>query len=265
MNIVITGASSGIGKTVATYLASKGHRVIGTSRNQEGLFENFELVKLDVTSDDSVENFTKNVFHKISTIDVLINNAGFCVSGPIESISIEETKTQIDTNYLGVVRVTQKFLPHFRARNFGYILNISSMAGLIGMPFQAHYSASKFALEGFTEALRLELSPFNIKVCNINPGDFKTNFTTNRKISKTITPAYQTKFEQVLSIYENDEKNGSDPILIAKLIDGLIKKKNLKIRYIVGKPSQTIAISLKRIFGARFFETMLKRIWKIKD
>lgn len=264
MTIVITGASSGIGNIVGEYLVSKGHQVVGTSRYKEGRFGSLEIIRLDVTNDDSVKNFAQTVLQRFNKIDVLINNAGFVVSGPAENISIEECKNQFETNYFGVVRVTCKLLPHFRENRKGKIINISSLAGLIGMPFQSQYSASKFALEGFTEALRLELLPFNVQVCNINPGDFRTSFTANRKTAAFIDNEYKEKYEQVLSMYEDDEKNGSDPILIAKLIETLIHKGTLKVRYIVGKPTQTIAIGLKRLFGESLFEKVMKILWKVK-
>lgn len=263
MNIVITGASSGIGKTIGEYLVAKGHRVVGTSRHKEGVFGNLEIVRLDVTDDDSVEKFVPLVIQKLNSIDALINCAGFVISGPVENFSIEECKSLFETNYFGTIRVTTALLPHFRENGKGKIFNMSSMAGLIGMPFQAHYSASKFALEGLTEALRLELFPFNIQVCNINPGDFNTNFTANRKITAIIGVAYKDKFNQVLSMYERDENNGSNPIMIAKLVESLLYKKKLKVRYVIGKPTQTIAISLKRIFGESIFEYVMKKIWKV--
>jgi short-subunit dehydrogenase len=264
MNIVVTGASSGIGQIIAKHLSELGHQVIGTSRYQEGQFDNYELLKLDVTSDDSVSEFIENLSCTFPYIDVLINNAGYVVCGSIENTSIVEAKMQFETNYFGVIRVTQKLLPQFRAQNKGKIINICSMAGKIGMPFQAHYSASKFALEGFTEALRLELSPLGIQVCNINPGDFKTGITANRKIAKQIDEAYQQNFKSVLDKYEKEERNGSDPIQIAKLIAILIRQSNLKVRYTVGKTTQTSAILLKRIFGAQLFEKVMKMMWKIK-
>jgi len=263
MNIVITGASSGIGKVVANYLSQLGHRVIGTSRFVEGSFENFELLKLDVTSNNSVQEFMNQLFEKISQVDVLINNAGYVISGPIESISMEEAKSQLETNYFGVVRVTQKFIPHFRMNNNGKIINICSIAGHIGMPFQAHYSASKFALEGFTEALRLELYQFNIEVCNINPGDFKTNISANRKLANHIDSVYKSEFDRIIGMYADEEDNGADPKQIAQLIASLLSKKKLKVRYTVGKTSQTMAITFKRIFGAQIFEFVMKKMWKI--
>lgn len=263
MNIVITGASSGIGKIVATYLSQLGHRVIGTSRFVEGSFENFELLKLDVTSDDSVKEFRKQLFEKVSQVDVLINNAGFVISGPIESLSTKEAQQQFETNYFGVVRVIQQLIPHFRMNNKGKIINICSIAGHIGMPFQAHYSASKFALEGLTEALRLELCRFNIQVCNINPGDFKTNISANRKLANHIESVYKSEFDRIIGMYADEEDNGADPILIAKLIENLLTQKKLKVRYTIGKMSQTMAITFKRIFGAQIFEFVMKKMWKI--
>lgn len=263
MNIVITGASSGIGKVIGEYLLTRGHQVIGTSRYHEGPFGHLELLRLDVTSDESVEEFTQTLGSRFDRIDVLINNAGFALCGPIENTSIAECKEQFETNYFGVVRVTTSLLPFFRKQRTGKIITISSLAGLIGMPFQAHYSASKFALEGFTEALRMELSPFHIQACTINPGDFHTSFTANRKMASSIDPAYSESCGQLLAQYEEEERNGSDPILIAKLVASLIQRKRLKVRYIVGKPSQTVSVTLKRIFGESLFEKVMKLIWKI--
>lgn len=263
MNIIITGASSGIGKVVAERLSNLGHQVIGTSRYNEGSYKNFELFKLDVANDQSVDEFMQKMFKKFSKIDVLINNAGYVMSGPIENITIPEAKQQLDTNYLGVVRMTQKILPHYRANNKGKIINICSMAGQIGMPFQGHYSASKFALEGFVEALRLELTPYNIQVCNINPGDFKTNISANRKTTEHIGVAYTSTFKRMVEIYAKEEFNGANPQQIAKLIANLLSKKSLKTRYTVGKFSQTSAIIFKRIFGSQIFESVMKWMWKI--
>jgi NAD(P)-dependent dehydrogenase (short-subunit alcohol dehydrogenase family) len=263
MNIVITGASSGIGLTIAKHLASLGHQVVGTSRYKEGPFENFELLKLDVTDDASVEKFAGQILERLSQIDVLINNAGYVIAGPIENITIEEAKQQLDTNYFGFVRLTQRFLPNFRANNTGKIINICSLAGQIGMPFQAHYSASKYAVEGFTEALRLELAPYNIQVCNINPGDFCTNITANRKTTSHIDSAYLKQYENLISIYATEENNGADPQIIAELISSLLYKKKLKVRYTVGKFSQTSSVFFKRFFGAEIFERVLKMMWKI--
>ena len=218
--------------------------------------------QFDVTDKESVNNACKLALDKLTRIDVLINNAGFGIYGPIEQTSIEEAKSQFETNYFGVVRMTNEILPHFKSnRNGGLIINISSLAAFIGLPFQGHYSASKFALEGYIEALRMELKPFNIKACNINPADFKTEFTANRKLVSNISIEYQEKFNQFLKMYEKDESDGSNPILIAKLIDKLINQDNIKVRYLIGKQSQTIGFNMKRLLGSSLFEKMMNKMW----
>lgn len=263
MNIIITGASSGIGKTVAGYLTDKGHQVIGTSRHPSQSDDKFEILKLDVTDEASVANFTKNVLQKFTKIDVLINNAGFVISGPSESTTMDECKSQFETNYFGVVRMTNQFLPLFRKQRDGLIINISSLGGLISMPFQAHYSASKFALEGYTEALRMELAPYHVRVCNINPGDLNTSFTNNRHIIHHVERDYKSKFTELLNRYEKEERRGSDPLLVAKLIYSLIGKKKVRMRYLVGKRSQTIGYTMKRLFGSTIFEKVMMSMWKV--
>ena len=263
-NIFITGASSGIGKTIAEYLSENGCNVIGTSRKSVSSNSKFDLIYLDVTDEASVHAAYQYAVEKLSSIDVLINNAGFGLYGALEDTSITEAKAQMETNYFGVVSMVNAFLSHFRKNKNGLIINISSMGGLIGLPFQGHYSASKFALEGYTEALRMELKPFNISVCNINPGDFNTTFTSNRKLTEALSGEYKEKFNQFLETYSKDEGNGSDPIIIAKLIHRLIRtEKNVDIRYVIGKKSQTSGLFLKRIVGERIFEKILMKIWNI--
>lgn len=263
-NIFITGASSGIGKTIAEYLSEKGYNVIGTGRKSGSKSSKFELISLDVTDEESVRTAFQYAIEKLSTIDVLINSAGYGLYGSLEDTSIEEAKAQLDTNYFGVVRVIKAFLPHFRKNQNGLIINISSMGGLIGMPFQGHYSASKFALEGYTEALRMELKPFNIMVCNINPGDFNTTFTSNRKLTESLSRHYKEKYNQFLETYSKEEENGSDPIIIAKLVHRLIGTvKNVSVRYVIGKKSQTMGLFMKRIVGERLFEKVMMKMWHV--
>lgn len=222
------------------------------------------MITLDVTDGESVRTAFQYAIGKLSTIDVLINNAGYGLYGSLEDTSIEEAKAQSDTNYFGVVRVVNAFLPHFRKHRNGQIINVSSIAGLVGMPFQGHYSASKFALEGYTEALRMELKPFNISVCNINPGDFNTTFTSNRKLTETLSPEYMEKFNQFLEVYSKEEENGADPIIIARLIYRLIRKgKGVSIRYVIGKKSQTLGMLMKRIVGERVFEKVMMKMWEV--
>ncbi len=263
-NVLITGTSSGIGKAIAQHLAQNGFQVIGTSRKGTSNTDQFRTLKLDVTDDNSVANLVKEATEIFGKIDVLINNAGISIAGPIEDITMANAIKQMDTNYFGVVRMTKAVLPQMRERNEGMIINTCSMGGLIGMPFQAHYSASKYAIEGFTESLRYELSSFNIRVTNINPGDFKSEITQNRIFEQNITPAYQAVYDQMMQTYENEENNGAAPIIIAKLVRKLIHQKgNPKIRYVVGKTDQKFFIAMKSFVGSRFFEKVAKSVWKI--
>ena len=260
-NILITGVTSGIGKTVAEHMKFMGHKVIGTSRNPNAFLEGIDIVPLDVTKSESVSNAFSAVLDRLPKLDVLINNAGFGVCGPLEETPIEDAKSQLETNYFGLVQMTNKWLPHFRENNQGLIINISSMAGLMGLPFQGHYSASKYAVEGYTESLRMELKPFNINVCSICPGDFSTSFTANRKYVPNISDTYKKRHDRFMKRYSYDELHGANPILVATLIEKLITKKQIRGRYLVGKKSQTIAYSLKRFLGSHIFESILTKTW----
>ena len=259
--VLITGASSGIGKIIAEYLLQKGYTVYGTSRKPGD-----NLLPLDVTSDSSVAQLMETLASKEVKIDVLINNAGYGLAGPLENFTIDEAKAQFETNFFGVTRMVTAFLPVMRAQGGGLIINVGSMAGLIGLPFQGHYSASKYALEGYLAALRMEVLPFNIKVFNINPGDFQTGFTANRRIIATVDPVYQPKFRQLLSMYEHDENNGAQPIMIARKIEQLLRKGgSYKMRYVIGKFDQVIGVPLKRLLGDTLFEKLMMVFWKIKE
>ncbi len=179
---------------------------------------------------------------------------------------MEEARAQFETNYFGVVRMTKAVLPQMRQRRSGRIITIGSMAGLIGMPFQDYYSASKYALEGLTEALRLELLPFNIHVTIIDPGDFKTSFTSNRHTVtlSNVPNQYHDRFHQMLAFYQSEEQNGSNPIIIANHIEKLLTRKATpKVRYVLGKRLQTIGILVKRIIGETYFEKILRMMWKL--
>lgn len=264
MTILITGTSSGIGKVVGDYLSSKGYDVIGTSRKPKSQKEAYPQLKLDITDDESVRLLLKKIEDDYGKVDVLINNAGIALAGSIEDTSITEAQDQFDTNYFGPLRMIRAFLPMMKTRGEGKIINISSLASEIALPFQPHYTASKFALEGLVEALRMEVKQFNIKVMNINPGDFKTELTANRLFAAHLSNDYQDNFDFVMKYCEDNEQTGSDPIKIAHLVERLINKKSgFKIRYFVGKTSQTFLVPLKRILGSSILEKLLIREFKL--
>lgn len=262
-NILITGASSGIGKMIAEHLTKKGYHVVGTSRNLD-TSSPFDMIQLDVNDDTSVDNAIKTFITQYGKIDVVINNAGFGICGSIEDTSMDEVRDQFETNFFGVVRMIKAVLPHMREQKEGMIINISSIGGLIGLPFQGFYSSSKFALEGLMEALRLEVKAFNIKAFNINPGDFKTGFTSNRRKTRKISEVYKKAFETTLTIYEKDEQNAPEPQEIAILIEKLIKKGgNFQVRYLVGQLSQKMGVTIKNLFGSKIFEKIMASTYKI--
>ena len=180
--VLITGVSSGFGKAISEILSANGYIVYGLSRRQaEDLKGSIKILKADVTDALSVKNAVSALLAREGKIDILINNAGMGISGSIEDCSHEDIHLQMSTNFLGYVNMIQSVLPSMRKQGEGTIVNISSIGGLMGLPYQGFYAASKFAVEGLSESLRMELIPYHIKVIVIQPGDFFTSFTANRK------------------------------------------------------------------------------------
>ena len=272
--VCVTGASSGIGKCCAEYLSQQGFRVYGTSRKidlahseqgpSEGNF--FQMVRMDVADDSSVNQAVDHILDRESRLDVVVNNAGFGMIGSLEDTTIEEAKAQLETNFFGSLRVCRAVLPIMRQQLSGYIINISSIGGLIGLPFQSAYSASKFALEGAMEALRLEMKPYGIRVVLIEPGDFKTDITRNRlKTARSDQDsAYYETFENVLQTVQSGERNGPTPEPVARLIYKVINLNSPRIRYSVGNISQRIAVPLKKILPSRLFEFLIQNSFRMK-
>lgn len=270
---LVTGASSGIGKATAEYLMNKGFHVYGTSRkakkscneslsaDQEG--KGFiDMIQMDVTDDRSVADAVEEIIAKEGRLDVLVSNAGTGIAGSIEDTSIEEAKYQFETNFFGSLRVIRAVLPVMRKQKSGRIIVISSIAGVISIPYQAHYSASKFALEGLAEALRYEVSPFNIKVTLVEPGDTKTSFTGNRVIARNSTESspYCERFHRSVKRMEHDEQNGASPVSVAKLIYKVISRKNPPLRTAVGFQYKAI-LFLRKILPLRVLEFAIDKLY----
>ena len=265
--ILITGISSGFGKQTAELLAAKGHTVYGTVRNNAEISPSVNGLKLDLTNIDTIIKAVQTVVQKEGRIDVLINNAGMHTGGPIETSPIEYAKLQMDTNFLGMVNLTREVLPVMRNQGGGTIINFSSIGGLMGLPFQAFYSASKFAIEGFSEALRMEVKQFNIKVVLINPGDFHTNNSANRRNFLAPTGAndpYHEQYERTLAIIEKDEANGWEPVVLARKLVKIVECKNPRQRYIISSFEQKLAVALKYILPGKTFRWILEDHYKIK-
>jgi NAD(P)-dependent dehydrogenase (short-subunit alcohol dehydrogenase family) len=265
--ILITGISSGFGKQTAELLAAAGHSVYGTVRRDVEISSSVNGLKLDLTDTDSIRLAVKSIIGKEGRIDVLINNAGMHTGGSIETSPFENIKLQMDTNFLGMVNLTREVLPLMRRQGGGTIINFSSIGGLMGLPFQAFYSAGKFAIEGFSEALRMEVRQFNIKIVLINPGDFHTNNSANRRNFLAPTGSndpYQEQFLKTMAIIEKDEAGGWDPQVLAKKLVSIVESKNPRHRYIIASFQQKLAVSLKYILPGKLFMMILADHYKIK-
>lgn len=257
--VLITGASSGIGKACAEYLARKGYQVFGTSRhapqNPEMSPTGLTLFRMDVNDDRSVQEGVAFVLQRAGRLDAVVNNAGFGIAGSVEDTSVEEAKAQLETNFFGTFRVCRAVLPVMRAQGHGTIVNISSLGGIIALPFQGFYSASKFAVEGLTEALRLEVRPFGIRVVLVEPGDIRTSFTDRRvRVAASDNPAYAPYFERVMRIVEADERNGAPPEVVARVVERILRHPNPAPRYRVGPFTQRLAAAFKGLLPGRVFE-----------
>jgi NAD(P)-dependent dehydrogenase (short-subunit alcohol dehydrogenase family) len=264
--ILITGISSGFGKQTAELLAAEGHTVYGTVRRDVEIISSINGLKLDLTNSDSIRQSVQTILQKEGRIDVLINNAGMHTGGPIETSTIENIKLQMDTNFLGTVYLTKEVLPVMRKQGGGTIINFSSIGGLMGLPFQPYYSAAKFAIEGFSEALRMEVRKFNIKIVVINPGDFHTNNSANRRnfLAPTdINDSYHEQYLKTLAIIEKDEANGWEPRVLAKKLVRIVECKNPHQRYIIASFEQKLAVALKYILPGKLFSMILEDHYKI--
>jgi len=215
-----------------------------------------EMVQMDVTDETSVRQCVDSVLAKAGRLDAVVNNAGIAVMGAVEDTTIEEAKAQLETNFFGVLRVCRATLPALRQNGGGHLVNISSLAGLIGLPFSGMYSASKFALEGVSESLRMECRQFGIRVVLVEPGDFRTNITQRRTIAAAATAnsAYREAFDRCLHKQEQDETNAPGPEAVARLVVRILADPNPRTRYAVGMFTQTMVVPLKRFLPQRLFE-----------
>src|SRR5580692_7808968 len=266
--VLITGASSGVGQACAEHLARTGWRVFGTSRNaspsasaKPGGNGSLELILMDVEDENSVRKCVDSVLARAGRLDAVVNNAGISIMGSVEDTSIEEAKAQLETNFFGVLRVCRATLPVLRKQGGGHIVNISSLAGIIGLPFSGLYSASKFALEGVSESLRMECRPFGVRVVLVEPGDFRTNITIRRRTVQAAetNEAYRAAFDHCKKKQDQDEANARTPEAVARLVARILSNPNPRTRYAVGMFTQTMVVPLKRILPQRVFEWMARQ------
>ncbi|RKE95122.1 SDR family oxidoreductase [Ichthyenterobacterium magnum] len=263
--ILITGGSSGIGKSIGEFLFKKGFTVYGTSRNPKNHANSiFPLIALDVSDVESIENAIVSVVKQSGRLDVVINNAGAGITGPLEEIPNEEIRRNFETNLFGPINVIKSVLPQMRKQNSGLIINVTSIAGYMGLPYRGIYSASKGALELITEAFRMEIKSFNIKMTNVAPGDFATNIAAGRYHApvKDNSP-YKKSYGNSLKLMDEHVDQGMDPKHMAEAVFKIINTKNPKIHYKVGEFMQKFSIVLKRILPDKIYEKLLLNHYKL--
>lgn len=253
--VLVTGASSGIGRCCAEFLAARGYRVYGASRRPVAL-PGVEPLVMDVTDDDSVLQAVAAVLDREGRVDVVVNNAGIVIAGAVEDCCIADAKEQFEVNLFGVLRVCRAVLPAMRQQRAGYILNVGSIGGLIAIPYQGLYSASKFALEGLSESLRLEVRGFGIQVVLIEPGDHRTALTSNRRCVES--DIYRERFDCAIARMAGDEQGGPHPQGVAHLVYRVIQKPHPRLRYTVGPVMQRAAVWLKRLMPYAVVERAMR-------
>jgi NAD(P)-dependent dehydrogenase (short-subunit alcohol dehydrogenase family) len=261
--VLITGTSSGVGQATARLLARHGYQVFGTSRSPAAdATPGVTMVPLDVRSDASVASCLSAVTGPSGRLDVLFNNAGYELAGALEEISLDEAKAQFETNFFGVTRMVNAVLPLMRRQGHGRIINMSSLTGMSPVPFMGIYTASKFALDGYTEALRQEVSPFNIHVSQVEPGFLRTPMMSHRQTAARRIPEYDRWRDRAYQAVRSYEETGPGPELVAETILKIVSSKKPRLRYIVGKQAKMVT-RLRRFLPEAAFEQGARRTFHL--
>jgi len=257
--ILITGASAGIGRACADRLHESGWSVVGASRRGSSS-GGWTPMEMDVDSDESVSKGVATIVAELGRLDAVVACAGWGLAGPVELTPISEAKDQLETNFWGAVRVVQAALPVMRSQGGGRVVLISSIGGIVGLPFQAFYSASKFAMEGYGEALAYEVASFGIQVTIVEPGNVRTDFTGNRRAvsSADAEETYSAAVTKAVGLMEKDEANGVDPADVAAVVDKMLRSAKPPRRVSVGKLDERVGVWAKRLLPYRLFEKAAK-------
>jgi short-subunit dehydrogenase len=256
---LVTGASSGIGREIAQLLAQRGARVFGTARNPRSAspVPGVELVRMDVTVDVSVNEAIQGIVQKAGPIEVLVNNAGYGLTGALEETTVDEARAQFETNFFGVVRVTNAVLTGMRQAGYGRIVNISSVVGFIPAPFMGMYTASKHAVEGYTETLDHEVRQFGVRAVLVQPAYTKSNINQNEKTAQTNLEAYAVHRQRMHEVVANGVKHGDEPQLVAEAVWRAITASSPRLRYPVGKG--VLLSRLRRFAPAALFDRAIRK------
>ncbi len=261
--ILITGASSGFGLATAELLASQGHTVYGLCRRPME-HPAIHYRQCDVRNREQIADTVAQILEEQGRIDILVNNAGMGIGGALELATPDEIDLQMGTNFMGCVNLCQTVLPYMRKARHGKIINLSSIGGVMGLPYQGFYSASKFAIEGFSEALSAEVRGFGITVSIVEPGDFATGFTGSRRNSQATLddPDYGPIFRNSLSIIEKEENGGLKPEILARRIAKMVEQKNPPLRKVVANFEQKLSVVIKRLLTGNQMVGILRGYYK---
>ncbi len=262
--ILVTGASSGFGLMVATRLHESGYHVIGTSRNPGKIQVPFKMMALDIADDQSVESFSTEFFSSISQLDVLINNAGFYLSGLAEETTIEQGRQQFETNFWGTIKLTNALLPFFRKQKSGKIITVGSIMGLLNFPNAAYYGASKHALEGYFKSLRFELNEFNIKVAMVEPMGFKTGIISNSQVATQKINDYDDYRNKIERFADNLFDKSPEPTPVINTILKLVEDKNPTFSHPVGKGA-SLFLAIQHFAYKTFEHSIFRNINRFKN
>jgi short-subunit dehydrogenase len=264
--VLVTGASSGLGSAIAAALAARSYQVFGTARTPAVPSPGFKMLALDVTQDESVKRCIADVIQFAGRIDAVINNAGMGIAGAIEDTAPAEAQSQFETNFFGTHRVCRAVLPIMRVQRAGTIINMSSLAGRIALPFQGFYSATKFAIEAYTEALRMEVRPFGIAVSMIEPGDFATAFTANRRMTIATRPAspYYESASRAIAIMARDERANRDLSPIVRTVQMILASRHPALRYPRANAIQRTFNALRPLLPQGLTEYLIRDTYGLK-
>ena len=254
---VVTGASSGLGRAIADRLHAEGRAVTGLSRSGRG-GTGWTSIVADVDVDASIADAIARVAEGSGRIDAVVTGAGWGLAGPAEDTPVDQAKAQFETNYWGTVRTVQCALPYLR-RARGRAVLLGSVAGVIGIPFQSHYSASKFALEGWAESLAWEVGPLGVRVTVVQPGNFRTGFTAARRtVDVPAESPYAASLRRAVEQMERDELAGADPAQAAALVSRVLSMRRPPLRVTVGPAGDRAGTWVKRLLPYRAFERLAR-------
>lgn len=264
---LVTGASSGIGEAIALHLISAGFSVYGTSRSvRESKPDGIQFIQMDVDETESVKVGFAHLMEQIDHLDVVVNCAGLGILGSVEEIPITTAKQIFETNFFGVMRVCQATAPIMREQKRGHIINISSIAGEVGVPLRGIYSASKFAMEAMTEVLRMELKAFGVQVVIVQPGDFNTALGQNRThVDPDPDSPYELIFKAIEEQIEEGMNSAPTPEPVGRRIEKIAKNNHPRLRYRVGSMLEVITPTLRKILPGSLYERLIMGFYKMND